>query len=159
MLDLAIGADHGGLAVGLDAGGTADSGGQALDHHRAEVGAVGLDLRLEVVDEATAQPRVLDHHGQTDHGHRLLGGLAAFDEGLFHVADDLADFEAHWALLVGEVSCCLMVYHNIEYARGRCREGRGHGDGRSRGKGMRWKYGYCGEKAGEIVEYRITSFH
>ncbi|MCY1308061.1 hypothetical protein D9M70_580430 [compost metagenome] len=117
VLDLAIGADHGGLAIGFDPRCATDGGGQALDHHRAEVGAVGLDLRLEVFDEATAGPGVLDHDGQADHGHRLLGGLAAFDEGLFHVADDLADFEAHWGLLVGEVSCCLMVYHNIEYAR------------------------------------------
>ncbi|MNM90371.1 hypothetical protein D3C81_1026300 [compost metagenome] len=114
VFDLAIGADHGGLAVSLDLVGTTDGRAQALDHLRTEVRAVGANLWLQVFDKTATQPRVLDHHSQADHGHRLVGGLAAFNQGLFGVGDDLADFETHGQLpcRVGW-SCCLMVYHNI----------------------------------------------
>ena len=59
VFQLAVQPYHGGLAIGFDLLGTADGGSQALDHQRAEVGAVGLDFRLEVFDEAAAQRREL----------------------------------------------------------------------------------------------------
>ncbi|MDR6353976.1 hypothetical protein Q3H58_000647 [Pseudomonas psychrotolerans] len=95
MFDLTVGAHHGRLAIGLDALGSADGAGQAFDDEGAEIGAVGLDLWLEVFDEALAGPGIANDHGDTGHGHGLVGGLAAFAVGLFEVGDDLADFKAH----------------------------------------------------------------
>ncbi|MNY11506.1 hypothetical protein D3C86_1445380 [compost metagenome] len=105
VFDFAIGADHRSLAVSLDFLGTANDAHQALDHQCAEVGAVGADLWFQVFDETVAQPGVLHHHGQTDHGHGLIGGFAAFNKGFFDIADDLADFETHELLRRGLGVC------------------------------------------------------
>ncbi|MNX29888.1 hypothetical protein D3C86_600400 [compost metagenome] len=111
VFDFAIGTHNGSLAIGFDFLGTADDAHQTLNHQRAEVGAVGADLRFQVFDETVAQPRVLHHHGQPDHGHGRVGGLAAFDEGFFDVADDLADFETHELLRIRVE--CVCAYDGI----------------------------------------------
>lgn len=95
VFDFAFRPDHCSLAIGLDVLRAANRIGEALDHQLAQCGAVGANLRFQVFDETTAQPRVLDHGRQPDHGDRLVGGLAALDKGFFGVRDDLANFKTH----------------------------------------------------------------
>ncbi|MNK98767.1 hypothetical protein D3C87_1191390 [compost metagenome] len=106
VFDLAISADHSGFAVGLDFFRTADDADQTFNHQRAEVGAVGTDLRFEVFNETVAHPWVFHHHGEANHGHGFVSGFAAFDKSFFDIADDLANFETHELLRWGIKSVC-----------------------------------------------------
>ena len=92
MLDLAIEADDGRLAIGLELGGAAELVEQ---HGNEDVGKAGRRLeddRPQILDETFTRPRVGDHRSGCHHQDGSLGRHATFDEsglGEFHgLADD-----------------------------------------------------------------------
>ena len=95
MLDLARGADHGRLAVGLNGVPASRHFDQLGNQEVAQAGSHVQDGRSEVFDEALAGPRVGEHRGHPEHAQRRVGGLSTLYVNLLGVGDDLAHLGGH----------------------------------------------------------------
>ena len=95
VLDLARGADHGRLAVGLNGVPASRHFDQLGNQEVAQAGSHVQDGRSEVFDEALAGPRVGEHRGHPEHAQRRVGGLSTLYVNLLGVGDDLAHLGGH----------------------------------------------------------------
>ena len=91
MLDLAVGADDGRLAVTLDGLAAARVLQDLLGQHIAEDRREAMDLGLQILDVALARPRIGEHGRHRDEAQRRIGHAPALDMRVLDEGCDLAD--------------------------------------------------------------------
>src|SRR4029079_3288698 len=103
MFDLTVEADDRRLPVSLDhiagSDGVDDHPCQQLTELRGDV----VDLRLQILDEATAGPWIAHDGYSRDLAQRDSGSTSALDEGRLVVQDGLAQLDRHGAPCVPSV--------------------------------------------------------